>query len=180
MIHTLFREQWIERRLDSIFPFFERPENLPLITPPELDFQLLTPAPVEMKDGRIIDYTIRVLGRKVRWRTIISTYKPPFSFVDEQLKGPYSFWHHTHTFLPEHNGTRIIDEVRYALPVWLPAFVSRLLNRWYVQPELQRIFNYRRLQFEKIFDSPTLLDTGSDDIKLTELTYPERQEEPRL
>ena len=93
--YTLKRELWVDQPLEKVFPFFERPENLALITPPRLAFRLLTPSPVQMEQGRVIDYTIRVLGKQVRWRSIISTYCPPHSFVDEQLLGPYSFWHHS-------------------------------------------------------------------------------------
>ena len=69
-LYTLAREQWVERPLSRVFPFFERPENLALITPPGLGFRLLTPSPVRMEQGRIIDYTIRVLGLPVRWRSL--------------------------------------------------------------------------------------------------------------
>ena len=72
--YTLQREQWVASPLQRIFPFFAQPENLALITPPSLGFRLLTPLPVEMEKGRIIDYTIRVIGLPIRWRTLITTY----------------------------------------------------------------------------------------------------------
>ena len=104
-VHTLERAQWLDRPPEEVFRFFERPENLAQVTPSSLDFRLLTPSPVPMGQGRIIDYTIRVAGVRVRWRTLVSTYDPPFCFVDEQLSGPYSFWHHTHRFEPRAGGT---------------------------------------------------------------------------
>jgi hypothetical protein len=151
-LHSLQREQWVPRALESIYPFFEKPENLALITPQSLDFRLLTPSPVVIEQGRIIDYTIRFKGVPIRWRSIISTHKPPFCFVDEQLKGPYSFWHHTHQFRPEKGGTLLIDEVRYALPLYIPGVVSRWMHRVFVRPELERIFDYRRARFEHLFN----------------------------
>ena len=87
-IHTLNRKQVIAKPLDRIFPFFTKAENLALITPPSLAFRVLTPSPVPMERGRIIDYTIRILGLEVRWRSMITTYEPPVRFVDEQpLRG---------------------------------------------------------------------------------------------
>ncbi len=148
---TRNREQWVDRPLERVFPFFERPENLALITPPSLDFRLLTPSPVIMAQGCIIDYTIRVLGVRIRWRSIISTYQPPYCFVDKQLVGPYSFWHHTHRFQEEGTGTRLFDEIRYALPSYLPEPIAAALHRWHVQPSLRRIFAYRHDQFERFF-----------------------------
>ena len=150
-IYTLTREQSINQPLARVFSFFERPENLAFITPANLGFRLLTPSPVGMERGRIIDYTIRVLGMRVHWRSIISTYQPPHCFVDEQLVGPYSFWHHTHYFQEEGSGTRLVDEVRYALPIYLPQPVASFIHRLYVQPRLRSIFDYRRDQFEKIY-----------------------------
>ena len=154
-LYKLEREQWVDRPLQLIFPFFERPENLALITPPSLNFHLLTPSPVKMEQGRIIDYSIRLLGVRTRWRSIISTYEPPYCFVDEQLIGPYSFWHHTHRFKQDGNGTLIFDEVRYALPIYLPQPLSTVLQRWHIHPTLEHIFNYRRDQFMSFFAPAT-------------------------
>ena len=155
VLRYLRREQWVDRPLERIFPFFENPANLALITPRSLDIRLLTPAPVTMEQGRIIDYTIRVLGVRVRWRSIISTYRPPDLFVDEQLFGPYSFWHHTHRFEEAGAGTRLIDEVRYALPILLPRPLADAAHGWHVEPTLRRIFDFRRDRFQHLFGGPT-------------------------
>lgn len=149
-VHTLERAQWLDRPPEEVFHFFERPENLAQVTPSSLDFRLLTPSPVPMGQGRIIDYTIRVAGMRVRWRTLVSTYDPPFCFVDEQLSGPYSFWHHTHRFEPRAGGTLMTDRVRYALPAYLPAPAEALVHRWQVGPRLRAIFDYRRERIQEI------------------------------
>jgi len=149
--YTLRREQWVAAPLQRTFPFFARPENLALITPPRLGFRLLTPPPVDMEKGRIIDYTIRVMGLPVRWRTLISTYQPPACFVDEQMIGPYSFWHHTHRFEPRDGGTLLYDEVRYALPVALTGPLRDLVHSLYVRPTLERIFDFRAQVFARLF-----------------------------
>jgi hypothetical protein len=52
----------------------------------------------------------------------------------------------------------MIDTVYYALPNWLPSFLSRWLDRIWVRPQLKKIFAYREkriieiiaLQHEKI------------------------------
>ena len=149
--HTLQREQWVASPLQQIFPFFAQPENLALITPASLDFRLLSPQPVAMEKGRIIDYTIRVMGLPVRWRTLITTYDPPRCFVDEQLSGPYSFWHHTHRFEPRDGGTLLYDEVRYVLPMALIGPFRGLVHTLYVRPCLERIFDYREQVFDRLF-----------------------------
>ena len=149
--YTLRREQWVASPLQRIFPFFAQPENLALITPPSLRFRLLTPRPVDMEKGRIIDYTIRVMGLPVRWRTLITGYEPPRCFVDEQISGPYSFWHHTHRFEPRDGGTLLYDEVHYVLPLALIAPVRGLVYTLYVRPSMEQIFDYRKQVFTLLF-----------------------------
>jgi ligand-binding SRPBCC domain-containing protein len=151
--YTLQREQWVERPLQRVFPFFARPENLALITPPGLDFRLLTPRPVKMEQGRVIDYTIRIFAMPVRWRTLITRYDPPWCFVDEQISGPYSFWHHTHTFSEHNGGTLLEDSVRYSLPLLLAGPARGLAHALYVRPMVERIFDYRREIFDDLFGS---------------------------
>jgi len=141
--HSLERRQIVPVPLKRVFPFFESPENLALITPPSLGFRVLTPGPVVMQAGTIIDYSIRLGGMPVRWRSLISTYDPPVCFVDEQLKGPYAYWRHTHRFASSPPGTVLMDEVAYALPAGMPPLVEGMVHSLYVRPSLERIFDYR-------------------------------------
>ena len=79
-------EQFIDQPVEKVFEFFSRPENLEEITPPRLGFTIMTPSPIPMEKGSLIDYTIRILGFSVHWRTLITSYDPPHGFVDEQIK----------------------------------------------------------------------------------------------
>jgi ligand-binding SRPBCC domain-containing protein len=123
-----------------VFGFFEKPENLARITPPSMGFEILTPPPIRMRQGALIDYTVGVLGVRTRWTSLIAEYEPPHRFVDVQLKGPYSFWHHTHRFQEEKGGTRILDEVRYMMPMGI---LGRMAHALWVGRQLNRIFDYR-------------------------------------
>jgi len=116
-VYHLTREQTVPRPLEDVFAFFDRPENLADITPGWMKFQIITPSPVSMGRGAIVDYLIRLGPLPTRWRSIITTYDPPHCFVDEQLLGPYSFWHHTHEFEATDQGTLVRDHVRYMLPM---------------------------------------------------------------
>ena len=108
-IYTLKYKQFINENLDEVFSFFSNPENLSTITPKKLDFHILTPCPIEMYEGQLIDYTIKLLGKTIRWRTLIKKYGPPNMFINQQLSGPYSMWHHKHQFNQVDNGVEIID-----------------------------------------------------------------------
>ncbi len=146
-IHHFSRKQVLPVSLEQNFDFFLRAENLHRITPDWLDFNLITPPPIDISRGTIIDYTIRLMGLRIRWRSMITRCDPPHGFTDEQLLGPFSFWQHRHEFEASSDGTVIHDSVYYALPNWLPSIISRLINRSFVAPRLNRIFDYRARQY---------------------------------
>lgn len=139
---------WIPVPIETAFQFFSKPENLDRITPPWLDFQILTPLPVELRSGTLLHYRLKLHGIPVKWQTQIVEWNPPFHFVDLQLRGPYRKWVHTHTFVEKDNGTVIEDNVTYAVPGF---FLEPLINKWFVEPDIIRIFEYRRNQLTEIF-----------------------------
>lgn len=126
--------------LEEVFDFFSKAHNLERITPPEIHFHILTPDPIVMATGLIIDYRLRLFGVPFYWKTRIAEWDPPRQFADEQLKGPYALWHHTHRFEADGAGTRIHDSVRYELP-WF-AF-GPIGHQVFVLPQIRRIFAFR-------------------------------------
>jgi len=140
----LHRESFIERPLEDVFAFFSSARNLERITPPWLSFRVLSPEPIRMEEGRLIDYRLRLRGLPLSWRSRIDAWSPPERFVDRQVKGPYRLWVHEHRFLPEAGGTRVIDRVEYAVPG------GDLVARWLVRPDLERIFAYREMAMRGI------------------------------
>ena len=146
-------KQYINKPLEVVFEFFSKPENLEMITPKSLSFNILTPTPIKMEKGSLIDYTIRLFGISIHWRTLISDYEPPFRFVDQQIKGPYTFWHHTHTFKLVEGGVEIIDQVKYSLPLgWL----GTLAHAIWVRKDLEKIFEYRKTVIQHYFDTTNI------------------------
>jgi len=140
MAYQLIREQFIPKPLDDVFAFFQKPENLAVITPPWLNFVILTPSPIQMAHGAQIDYTVRPFGFRLRWTSVISEYDPPRSFVDEQIRGPYKRWHHRHEFLAREGGVLTRDVVDYELYFGILGWVA---NAVYVRWSLKSIFDYR-------------------------------------
>jgi ligand-binding SRPBCC domain-containing protein len=136
----LERRQVIAAPREQVFEFFSKAENLERLTPPFLKFGILTPLPIAMKRGQFIEYEIGLGGVPMKWLTEISEWQPPDRFVDEQLRGPYRYWHHTHEFTEADGGTLMSDRVDYELPLGPLGLVAHALV---VQRLLQTIFDYR-------------------------------------
>jgi ligand-binding SRPBCC domain-containing protein len=138
-IHILTTETFIPRPCSEVFAFFAAAENLEQITPAELNFRIVSPLPMAMATGTLIDYRLRLFGFPFRWQTLISRWEPGSCFVDEQLRGPYAKWEHTHTFTEVDGGTQVVDVVRYCLPF----FPIGQLAYPVVRLQLKRIFTFR-------------------------------------
>ena len=147
--YSLEFEQFVDLKIEDVFNFFSKPENLTLITPPRLRFDILTPIPLEMKEGQLIDYSLTILYLiKLHWRTLITHYHQPYQFIDQQIKGPYILWHHTHTFEEKTGGTLIKDNLKYAIPFgWL----GRVVHFIYIKHDINGIFQYRHKILNAIF-----------------------------
>lgn len=151
--HILEREQRVAAPPETVFPFFEDAYNLEGITPPFLGFRVITPRPITMRPGELIEYRLKLHGVPVRWKTRIERFDPPHTFVDVQLSGPYRLWRHMHVFEPDGRGGTIMrDRVHYALPF---GPLGALAHGLFVKRDLRRIFDFRqravaaRLDFER-------------------------------
>lgn len=152
--YRLHAEVRLARPIDQVFPFFADAHNLDRLTPPHLNFEILTPAPINMAPGTLIDYRIRLRALPMRWRTRITEWDPPHGFADEQLRGPYRWWIHRHRFIPDGDGTIMTDTVDYGVP---GGPLAPLINSLMVQRDVRRIFEYRTIAITEIF-GPTAAD----------------------
>ncbi len=146
--HVLRRQQRLPGRPDEVFPFFADAGNLEAITPPWLGFDIVTPRPIEMRVGALIEYRLKLHGLPISWLTRIEEWEPGVRFVDQQLTGPYALWHHTHEFEPAEpaeptarpGATLMRDTVRYAIPY---GPLGELAHRLFIRRDLERIFDFR-------------------------------------
>lgn len=144
MAYEFHGTMWLPAEIDRVFAFFGDAMNLQAITPTFLDFKILTPPPIEMREGTLLDYRIKLHGIPIRWRTRIACWQPPHKFVDEQIKGPYRQWVHTHTFEPKDGGTQITDHVVYNH--WGTWVMEKLL----VRRDIEKIFAYREKRIREL------------------------------
>jgi ligand-binding SRPBCC domain-containing protein len=139
--HVLRREQRLPAPPDAVFAFFSDAGNLEAITPPWLRFEVVTPRPIAMRAGALIEYRLVLHRLPIAWLTRIEEWEPAVRFVDMQLTGPYRLWHHTHEFRPDGaGGTVMTDTVRYALPY---GPLGALAHRVLVRRDVERIFDHR-------------------------------------
>ena len=134
------RRQFIARPLADVFAFFSEAGNLEKITPPSLKFRILTPLPIVIEQGKLIDYRMSLFGLPFCWQTLIERFEPPSCFSDVQARGPYKFWRHTHEFCAQDGGTLMIDRVEYQLRL---GPIGWLANVLFVRRQLDQIFDFR-------------------------------------
>ena len=145
LTHRLHTTTHLPLPRPEVFAFFADAENLERITPPELAFEIVTPSPIEIGEGALIEYRLGLFGVRFGWRTEIVRWEPPYRFVDRQIQGPYRRWHHTHSFVEAAGpdgapGTRMDDVVLWELPL---APLGELAYPA-VRLQLARIFGYRQ------------------------------------
>ena len=149
-VHVIQHSQVIRAGITRAWDFFSDPRNLARITPPDLDFKVLTDLPERIYPGMMIEYRVRpLLGIPARWVTEIMHVEPGRFFVDEQRIGPYRIWHHEHRFAEISEGqTEISDRVTYVLPF---GPFGEWIHPWIVKPQLAKIFSFREKAVAEIF-----------------------------
>lgn len=147
-LNTFQTEVILNAPKDEVFSFFSKAENLCLMTPNWLKIKILTPTPISIKKGYLIDYRIKILSIPVKWKTEITCWEPPDLFIDEQIKGPYKIWKHKHQFIEHNNQTKMIDRVQYQVPGW---FLSPIVHKFFVRNAVKNIFEFRSDVIRKLF-----------------------------
>ena len=154
--------QVVPAKREDVFPFFADAHNLEEITPDLLRFRVLTPKPIAMGAGTLIDYRLRLRKLPLKWRTLIAQWEPPYGFVDMQLKGPYRHWHHRHTFDEVPGGTLLGDDVFYAVG---GGPLAGWIERKMVRSDVEEIFRHRQEKIAKRFGG----DAGEGSVTIEDL-----------
>lgn len=147
-LHTLQR---LPVQIEEAWDYFTSPKNLRLITPPWLDFRLISEAPEYLHPGAIVAAQIRpVPGISMKWISEITHIQPPHFFVTEQRFGPFKMWHHEHYFRAHEDGIEMEDVVIYGLHL---GPLGALAHDIFVREKLHEIFTFRARAIEQRFGS---------------------------
>ena len=154
-IHRLEVQQKLPITLDEAWDFFSSPENLDLITPDDMSFQIISGADCKAYAGQLITYKIKpLLNIPMTWVTEIIQCVDKKYFIDEQRFGPYKFWHHQHHFEETDDGVLMKDILHYVLPF---GFIGEIIGSILLHKKVKNIFNYREQKLSEIFNSELVL-----------------------
>ena len=158
-VYSLKYVQLLPVSLETAWDYFSRPSNLRDITPPRLNFKIISRYQGDrMYPGQVIEYKVHpIAGISLYWMTEITHVKPLEYFVDEQRYGPYSLWHHQHHFRETDGGVEMTDIVHYKIPFW---FIGDLANSIFVKKQLEDIFKFRNEKAEMVFGKPKQILAG--------------------
>lgn len=147
-MYILERKQFVDVSQEVAWKFLQHPANLNVITPPDLNFKIITDVPEVMYSGLIVEYRVSIpFAGTHTWVTEIKHIREGISFVDEQRLGPYRFWYHYHEIEPRENGVLLTDRVHYEPPF---GPLGKLVHWLYIKKTLKRIFDYREQQLSTL------------------------------
>lgn len=141
----LTAEITLPQKLEQVFSYFSAAKNLEELTPAFLKFKVATLEETPISSGTVINYNLRIHGVPIRWTSLISLWEPPFRFVDEQLRGPYRYWIHEHTFEESEAGVLVKDSIRYQV------FGGSLVHDLFVKKDVMKIFMFRQEKLLTLF-----------------------------
>ena len=144
------KEQTLKADINAVWDFVSRPENLAKITPASMNFRILNQSSPIMEEGMLITYEISpVLNIKTTWITEITKVTKHKNFIDQQVKGPYRFWHHEHKFQEvSGNLVKMTDVITYIPPFGL---LGDIANQLFLKKKLNNIFKHRSIVLNKMF-----------------------------
>jgi len=148
--YTFKAEQFLPIDIEEAWDFFSSPKNLARITPPEMEFRILSKLDDKgIYEGMRIHYLVRpLLGIPMKWESEIGPTKRLEYFSDRQMKGPYKVWDHKHTFEKVEGGVMMKDVVYYELPM---GFLGTIAHNLIVRKKIENIFAFRKQTLEKLF-----------------------------
>jgi ligand-binding SRPBCC domain-containing protein len=149
-VFQLYKEQKIAADVQAIWDFISSPENLKLITPAYMGFDIASEnLSGKMHPGMIIMYKVSpVFGMRMKWVTEITHVVDKQYFVDEQRIGPYKLWHHQHRIQPVKDGVLMTDLVTYRPPMGI---IGALGNYFFIRKKLDEIFDFRQKKLIQFF-----------------------------
>ncbi len=139
----------VEAPIERVWEFYTDLKNLRKITPPSLGLEVVK-ADLPLRRGSRVVFRAHVGPFPVEWEAVIREFDPPRRFSDEQARGPFDYWSHTHEFEPlGETAARVRDTIRLRPPLGLfgRGALLPLLER-----EIHSLFRYRAKKIHEILE----------------------------
>ena len=135
--------------LDGLRRFLGNPQNLPMVSNPDLELEIIA-APQVITAGEKIEFRITAFGFKQR-ATNQYTEISELLIAESQVDGPMRAWSHVQKFesLPD-GSTRLIDEVTFEPP---GGMLGYLLTEAKVREQLEEGMAFRYETLQELIDS---------------------------
>ena len=125
---------------DEAYRWHLRPGAFERLIPPWEDM-VPPPRPEGIHEGSRVAFTLRKGPVRLRWEALHRDFIEGRQFRDEQVRGPFPSWVHTHSFRADGAGDSVMeDRIVYGLPF---GPLGRLLGGAMLERDLARLFAFR-------------------------------------
>ena len=130
--------------IDKVWKFYTDIKHLEIVTPPNLNLKVIETSDKQIVKGLRMTISGRLFLYNSKWNSIISLVDiSKHMYIDEMVKGPFKKWNHVHLFSEiGENQTVITDKIEFELPFF---FLGKLMEG-YVENNLKKIFEFRKIQ----------------------------------
>lgn len=140
MRQVFVKDSFLQAPPEEVFGFHERPDAFARLTPPGSNVEVRSLATTLRPSRDVVRFTRRVLAIPFDFEMVHTVYSPPTLFVDEQLRGPFSYWRHEHRFTrggwAGDPATWLQDRITFGHPLLFP-------GNFAVKLPLSRLFERR-------------------------------------
>lgn len=103
------RRTTLDASPDEVYAWHERPGVFERLTPPWEHVRVTRPG--DARTGSRVAIQVKRGPVEFAWEFARRDIEPGRQFVDEQVKGPFRRWIHTHRFLPAEGGGCVLEDV---------------------------------------------------------------------
>lgn len=125
---------------EEAFAWHERPGAFERLVPPWESVRVIR-RDDGLQDGSRVVFVNSQGPAPLRWTAEHADYQYGRQFRDVQVRGPFRHWVHTHRFIPQSDGTSVLeDHIEYAVP---GGGLGRIMAGGLVRRKLAAAFAYR-------------------------------------
>jgi ligand-binding SRPBCC domain-containing protein len=137
--------------IDKVWDFYTDIKHLEIITPPQLKLRIIETSNQQVVEGLRMTLSAKLVLYNSKWHSIISLVDiSKHMYIDEMVKGPFKKWKHVHLFSEiGKNQSLVTDTIDFELPFFL---LGKLMEG-YVENNLMKIFEFRKIQTVNILSN---------------------------